>query len=278
MKRIYIVNPISGKGRSLKIAREIKNICLAKKLDFQMIETKEPSDATKIAKAFDQPDNIVFSVGGDGTLNEIVNGIHKASISIIPSGTGNDFYKTITEETNKIDLGIINNRYFINIAALGIDALIALKGNQLKEKGFDKLSYPLGILSALKDYEAFDTSLGKFWILAICNGQSYGGGFQIAPFAENQDGYLDLCMIKNISFLKLFKVFLKIIQVTHADSTFFKHYQIEGLTIYSEEPMICNVDGEIIKSCEYRFGIEKSALQYYHEQDLDLQKVITRKN
>lgn len=278
MKRIYIVNPTSGHGRSLKVAKEIHHICLGKKLDFEIIETKGPSDATMIAKEFDKENHVIFSVGGDGTLHEIVNGMHTASISIIPSGTGNDFYKTITEQTDKIDLGIVNERYFVNIAALGIDALIALKGNQLKEKGFDKFSYPLGIISALKEYQAFDTTLGQFWALAICNGQSYGGGFQIAPFADNQDGYLDLCMIKNIPFLKLLKVFLKIVQSTHAHDSNFQHYQIKEVTVNSSDSIICNVDGEIMESCEYRFGIHKSALQYYHERDLDLQKLIKKKN
>jgi hypothetical protein len=138
MKRIFIVNPNSGGGKALKVVENIKKICEEDNLEYEIFFTDGPNDATRIAKKFSFSSNIIYSVGGDGTLNEVVNGIvgTKNMLGIIPCGSGNDFYKTldkIDDELPLVDVGKINNKYFINIVSIGIDAEVANNVSLMKK-------------------------------------------------------------------------------------------------------------------------------------------------
>ena len=109
MKHIFIVNPISGKGKTLKTVDRIKKVCEEEHLDYEIHYTEYPQEATKIARKYRFTKNIIYSVGGDGTLNEVLNGIvgTKNLLGVIPSGSGNDFYKTLSkidEEYPVIDI------------------------------------------------------------------------------------------------------------------------------------------------------------------------------
>jgi len=138
MKRIFVVNPNAGKGQTIKIIKTIIQICDSENVNYEVYFTKYRGDATQFVKnrAKQESCNIIYSVGGDGTLNEVINGIvdSNALLSIIPAGTGNDFYKCIDKDTKKIDLGIVNDRYFINIASIGADANVANNANIVKDK------------------------------------------------------------------------------------------------------------------------------------------------
>ena len=139
MKHIFIVNPISGKGNALKIADKIKKVCEKKGLDYEMYYTEYPGEAKRIAKKYIFSKNIIYSVGGDGTLNEVLNGVvgTKNLLAVVPAGSGNDFYKTLSkidEKTPTIDIGKINNRYFINIVSIGIDAEVADNVSLMKKR------------------------------------------------------------------------------------------------------------------------------------------------
>lgn len=214
MKRIYIVNPVAGKGKTLDTIEEIKAICNKKQYDHDVIYTTKLYSATDLAKEYSYGDNVIFSVGGDGTLNEVVNGIKEANkISIVPCGSGNDFYRSIKDTTEKIDLGKVNDRYFINIASFGIDANVADIANKLKEKGQTN-TYIKAILKAIIEYSSLDTNLGLFTLIAVCNGSYYGNGICMAPFANINDDYLDLCKVDDMNRLKMIRLFLKLMN-TH---------------------------------------------------------------
>ena len=114
MKHIFIVNPTAGKGKALNTVKQIEKICKERNIEYEIHYTKASKDATKIARKYFLKKYIIFSVGGDGTLNEVVNGIigSKNMLGVIPCGSGNDFYKTlekIDDEYPVIDVGKINN-------------------------------------------------------------------------------------------------------------------------------------------------------------------------
>jgi diacylglycerol kinase (ATP) len=139
MKHVFIINPISGKGKTLKVAENIEKVCQKENLDYEINYTNYPGEATKIAKKYRLSKNIIYSVGGDGTLNEVLNGIvgTKNMLAVIPSGSGNDFYKTLSkidDELPNIDIGKINDKYFINIVSIGIDAEVANNVSLMKKK------------------------------------------------------------------------------------------------------------------------------------------------
>ena len=138
MKHVFIVNPTSGKGKALKIVDKIEEVCTKRNIEYEIHYTKSSGDATKIAKKYHFSKNIIFSVGGDGTLNEVLNGVMgtKNILGIIPCGSGNDFYKTldkIDDEFPVIDVGKINGKYFINIVSIGIDAEVAKNVSLMKK-------------------------------------------------------------------------------------------------------------------------------------------------
>lgn len=274
MKRVYIVNPTSGDKKSDNIMNSVKQVCDKKEYDYEIISTKNPKHAIEIAENYSDGNNVIFSVGGDGTLNEVINGLKdNSNLSIIPCGSGNDFYKSINENTNKIDLGQVNDRYFINIASLGIDANVAYLANRLKDKGSSN-PYIKAIVKAISEYSSLDTNLGLFTLIAVCNGSYYGNGFCMAPFADINDGYLDLCTVDDINRLRIINMFLKLSKQKHIYSKTFNSKLIEDIDILSKNFLKCNVDGEIIESDEFNFKVADKRLNYYHEEDGDLKKII----
>ena len=189
MKYVFIINPARGKTDYDKIKQNIMKTL--ENENYEIYETKAPKEATEIASRFkNEEDTIVYSVGGDGTLNEVVNGIAKGKckLGIIPTGSGNDFYRTLKEaqtENVRLDLGKVNGRYFINIASVGMDAETCNNANKIKSKIKLHSSYYLALIHTFLTFKSKSLKLkidknvyaGDYIIAAICNGKYYGGGF-----------------------------------------------------------------------------------------------------
>mgnify|MGYP001426147672 FL=1 len=150
MKHLFIVNPAAGKGKTLNCITQIENFFKKSKASYCIEVTEKPGHSTNIVKKHLQGGKTrVYSVGGDGTLNEILNGMigSVGSLGIIPKGSGNDFIKSIDisyksgdimERTIKgrevpVDIGRVNGRYFINIASVGFDAEVAHNAVKFKK-------------------------------------------------------------------------------------------------------------------------------------------------
>ena len=210
MTHVFIVNPFAGGGKSLKILNKIKEVCNKENIDYIVRFTKAPNDATKIAREYENLGGIIYSVGGDGTMNEVLNGIvgSKNLFGILPAGSGNDFHRVLMamdEISPTIDIGKINDRYFINIACIGIDADVANNVSIMKKTKIPASQiYNISILYTFFKYKYKDLEFNlnnsqikdKFTLLAICNGKYYGGGYKIAPNAELSDGLFDIYFAK----------------------------------------------------------------------------------
>lgn len=269
MKFIFIVNPTSGNGNGVRVSKAIKECCENMLVDHQVIYTCKENDAKVIASFYKNKSNCtVFSIGGDGTLNEVVNGLanSKAKLGIIPAGTGNDFYKTFWQfKGDKIDLGKVNDRYFINVASLGLDAEIANYANTLKNgKLSSKAVYILSLIHEYFKFKPINIDINgvnkNSTILTVCNAKYYGNGFKIAPKAILNDGMFDVIDVKSLNKLEIINLVTKLIQVKHLESKNLNFYRTDSLTIDSLAPLNCNVDGEIIKDTNFDFSIEKDAL------------------
>ncbi len=210
MTHVFIVNPFAGGGKSLKILNKIKEVCNKENIDYIVRFTKAPNDATKIAREYENLGGIIYSVGGDGTMNEVLNGIvgSKNLFGILPAGSGNDFHRVLMamdEISPTIDIGKINDRYFINIACIGIDADVANNVTLMKKTKIPPSQiYNISILYTFFKYKYKNLEFNlnnsqikdKFTLLAICNGKYYGGGYKIAPNAELSDGLFDIYFAK----------------------------------------------------------------------------------
>lgn len=285
MNHIFIINPKSGKKRGLYIGKTIKSFLENKDVNYKIFYTEEKNQATEITKMYGNPGNIIYSVGVDGTLNEIVNGLitTDAELSIIPVGSGNDFYKSYKEfSSDSLDVGLVNDRYFINVASLGLDAEIADYANILKENKIpNKVVYTLSLIKKYFTFDSIEIEVNSFnkkrMLLAICNGSYYGGGFNIAPFAKLDDGLFDVYEVDSLDKIKTLKLLLKLLKAEHSYDENVIYYRSNGLRVESNIPLICNVDGEIIKGKNFNFSIEEDAIKLNTKNELGVLDFLTAK-
>lgn len=288
MKYVFIINPASGKTDYDKIKQNIMKTL--ENENYEIYETKAPKEATEIASRFKNEENtIVYSVGGDGTLNEVVNGIAegKCKLGIIPTGSGNDFYRTLKEaqtENVRLDLGKVNGRYFINIASVGMDAETCNNANKIKSKIKLHSSYYLALIHTFLTFKSKSLKLkidknvyaGDYIIAAICNGKYYGGGFKIAPVASFDDNQFDIYLASKAGKLKLIKILLALLKSEHEKYNEVRKYTGKNITITSENNLIVNIDGEITISKNIKIEMVEDALTIYNNNEL-VQKIIDNK-
>ena len=266
---IFIVNPTSGNNLANPASIVIRNMCEYKNINYRIIYTEKKNDAIRIANKFKDDENVtIFSVGGDGTLNEVVNGLanSKAKLGIIPAGSGNDFYRTFKDfKGDKIDLGKVNDRYFVNVASLGLDADVANYANNFKNGKLSNES--VYILSLIHEYFRFkpinidiDGIKKDSTILTVCNAKYYGGGFKIAPQAKLNNGMFDIIDVKSINKLEIINLVMQLMKAKHLENKAVNFYQTDKLSVRSNILLNCNIDGEIIKDTSFDFSIEKEAL------------------
>jgi len=242
IKTIFIINPVAGKGKGGKSLSAIKNYISENSIDADIVLTEKPKHATEIASKLSAEEfGRVICVGGDGTLNEIINGIDLTKtleIGILPIGSGNDFATAVkmgknmlpnlellcapVPKTQKVDIGhieysdfggngFVKNSRFINSLGFGFDAYVAYL-NQTNKNLRGISSYIVAVFKALRNFEAAEIDFvidsknkisGKKLLVAIGNSQTTGGGFYLTPDAEIDDGKFNICTIKNISKAKL---------------------------------------------------------------------------
>jgi YegS/Rv2252/BmrU family lipid kinase len=291
MNHLFIINPAAGKGKNIKLIPSIENIFKDKKDKYFIEVTKEVGHATVIAKSYSERGTYrIYSVGGDGTLNEVLNGMVNSSSSlvVIPSGTGNDFIKSIYDFNKQdkiedillkmingkekyIDLCEVNGRYFINIASVGFDAEVAYNTIKFKKLPFvgGKLAYILGIIITVFNYKSYNLNIDidgrklklNGLLVAIANGRYYGGGINVAPKAEIDDGLFNICAIEKVGRFKILTLFPKVIKGTHAEIKEVSFYSGSKIKIDSEDHIAFNIDGEITRGKEAKFRIIKNGIK-----------------
>jgi len=284
-KYIFILNPTAGKHRASEIkAKIISKFEVANKRDnLIVVYTERPLHAKELARDFASrygDDCIIYACGGDGTINEVANGIFgtNSSLGVIPMGTGNDFVKSVynTRSPEKIidnlfnykletiDCATIDKRIFINVTSLGFDTIVANKAKELvtKFKVLGKLSYLLAIFICLagKNYskmkykmtnESEDSTFShhegeiEFVLAAFANGKSYGGMFTPCPEASVKDGMLDVCIAKRLSVIKILTLIPRYIKGTHINHPAVEMFKIKRAHIEGVgESLSINCDGE----------------------------------
>ncbi|MDY6062251.1 MAG: diacylglycerol kinase family lipid kinase [Erysipelotrichaceae bacterium] len=236
MKWIFVVNITSGQGKSVKEINTIHRVMQQANLEYEIIKTEYPGHASAITKTFSKEDDVcIVSVGGDGTIFEVVNGLNEdVPMAILPTGSGNDFFRMIGDQNHpteellndlldsyetRIDLCHArrdNKDYkFINCTSLGFDADINADAVKIiKNTTIHKNNaYNIGIIKNLlfrknKEYlieiDGQKTTINTM-LITIMNGKYYGNGFNPTPMADCQDGYLDICHIDYLSIPKILK-------------------------------------------------------------------------
>lgn len=282
MKHLFIVNPSAGKGKALKRIPEIENIFKKVNEEYIIEVTKKPGHATEIARNYSNKDVYrIYAIGGDGTLNEVLNGMAESncSLGVIPSGSGNDFVRSIAGVDTRdnivcrmvhgkeqyVDLGRIGRRYFLNISSIGIDAEIAYNAREFKRLPFisGHMAYLLSIFTTVFKYNSkqiefqIDDKRIKedTLLIAVANGIYYGGGMKIAPKADLYDGIFDVCHVRKVSKGKILRLFPKVIKGEHDIIDEVSFYKGRNITITCKEEFTINIDGELSRVKKVDFEV-----------------------
>ena len=298
MKAILIINPKSGKTKrkmppilkwtfkklekrvievsvpkttAAEIIKEVRKSCVKENIKLDIEFTKHPKHAMKLAKGAKNKYDTVIVAGGDGTVNEVINGIidSKITLAIIPFGSTNVLALELGIPFNvkeaseliahgkrlKIDLGYAKTneeaRYFSMMVGVGFDPKLIEGINPKVKKRWGNLAYLLSGIRQLLTYKWYNIhvehkshSVGYFVI--VSNSKDYAGEYQIADKASTTDGLLDLVVINRKSWWKIIKF---ISSVSSGKSNTFlrgEYYQIKEAHIYSRHKMLVQVDGELI--------------------------------
>ena len=298
MEHIFIINPVSGTANAQKILEPaIQKAAEELSVPCQILQTEYPGHARELAGKYAKTGKPVrfYACGGDGTLNEVIAGTlghPNAETACVPCGSGNDFVRNFGTREAFLDLkdlmegescviDLIRTQYGIAaaICSAGLDAQVAYGIPKFRRIPFagGETAYKLSILTSLcsrlghklrieADGEVFT---GEFLMLAICNGRTYGGGFQAAPEADLQDGLLDLILVKKISRLRIAGVVSTYQKGNHLqegkvipelqDVLLYRRVKTLHVQVLDHRPIVVNQDGECAPRMDLKARVEPGA-------------------
>lgn len=285
-KVFVIQNPVAWRAKFKKCEKFIKNFFKRHNIKYEYKITKTAGEATLFAReAVKKGYKLIIAVGGDGTINEVVNGMinSDAVLGIIPMGTVNilamelGIPQTISKALNiimtgkikSIDIGKVNNRYFILMSGFGMDSYTIYRTNLTLKKYIGGLAYILaGIYSLFrykphKIYVNIDNNriLEEGFFVVVENFSSYGGRFKIAPYADENDGLLDVCVFKKSGFFHIFKYFLGIAVKRHIHYPDVRYYQCKKVVLTSDSNVLFHTDGDLVGSLPAEVSIIPNKLK-----------------
>ncbi len=281
MKYIFIINKIAGRGRYIKILPNIESACKKRSIDYEIRYVEENYTTAQIAEEYKDTENIIYVVGGDGTITTTLKSIVGTNnkLGIIPAGSGNDTYRTIKKlpkGESVIDLGKINDTYFINVACTGVDAEVANNVDILRKTKIPTSQlYNASIVYTFVKFKPKKVKLktnikdieGKYTILSICNGGYYGGGFNIAPKSQLTDGLLDIYYAEEMPKLKMIPLILKVKNGKHEGKRKVHKFRTNHVELELEENVTFNVDGEKLKNNKFVIDIIPNAIKVYNDDE-----------
>ncbi len=269
MKKVrFIYNPYSGEN---SIINELDNVIKLHQevgltiVPYRIQKGKDLSEALDIV---DETYAYILIAGGDGTVDSVVNAMENKNISVpigvLPVGTANDFGKfvgmssDITEACKQIldsnpipvDVGKINNKYFINVASTGLFTDVSQKTDINLKNTIGKLAYYLKGLEELPNFRKLKIKLtskectydGEMYLLLVFNGKT-AGNFNLATEADVTDGKLDV-IIKAVPVIELLPLFIKMLKGEHLDSDKVVYFKTDDVYIESSEDIVTDIDGE----------------------------------
>jgi diacylglycerol kinase (ATP) len=299
MDTIAIVNPVAGSRSVSKEWENIRGRIQQAGLEFDVQFTQYPGHAAEIARqSIENGYRRLLAIGGDGTVNEVANGIllsdnpDNTILGVIEAGTTNVFKMSLgsgggansgirwkTHQPMKIDVGMIQcqrqgkqvKHYFVNEASVGLPAEVVKKWDYIPDSYNKKLNLFMrtitGVLTLINSKNkrlnidiVNNTETGKFCTVVVANGKYFADGMIIAPNATLNDGLLDSIIIGDISAYDLIKIRPKLYDGTYIDHEKFKETKVSEISIESDETLIIEADGDVIGESPVSIRVVPSAL------------------
>ena len=298
VRHVFIINPAAGKyDHTGEFSQQIREACDKRGLTYEILVSRAPGDCTRIAQAAAAVGDPVriYACGGDGTLNEVVNGVagcSNAAVTNFPGGSGNDFIRIFSDpsafrscerlldaEEAEFDLIRCGKHYSINICSMGLDARIGTSMSRYKKmplvtgSGAYLLSTGVNVIKGLSrhyvvelDGEVVDKNLT---MICIANARWYGGGFNPVPDAMPDDGLLDVLLVNKVTRLQVAGVIGKYKKGMYKElPELVTSYRCKKVTIRCEEKSEINLDGELLMAKKATFHIVPKAIRFFYPKGL----------
>ncbi|MBA7614051.1 Diacylglycerol kinase [subsurface metagenome] len=292
-----IVNPVAGARSTRRKWPVINRLLKRVGLTFDFDYTEGVGHAIELARAAASDGyRYLVAVGGDGTVNEVANGIlHSTNaattaLGVVSTGTGSDFARSAglardytiacanltSPKRLSIDVGVVEyqsggetrERFFVNTAGVGFDAAVVKETERLPKFFGGTIPYLAGLLRTLVVYKnkpvvvkiGDEVERGRVLNVVVANGGYLGGGMHIVPEAELCDGLLDVAIVGDMGKFELLKELPKVYKGTHVNHPKFKMKKAAHATIESPETMLVYADGELLGECPASFRVVPAAL------------------
>ncbi len=293
MRHLFIINPAAGKkGTTTQLEQLLAKLSIAHEVAY----TQKAGDAQRIAWEAAQSGEPVriYACGGDGTLNEVVNGVagyEHVAVTNVPKGTGNDFLKIFGSNYRKqfydlealaigpqkaFDLIDCNGKLGIDVVCCGVDARIGAGVHRYKRLFFVSGigAYILSLLEHVL-FKGMTQSMsvkmgdveysGETTVICVCNGRHYGGGFNPVPEAMPDDGILDMLLIPGISLLTFARLVGKYAKGQYKQlPKYIKEYHGQCITFSSEQELTTVVDGEVLYAKEFTVCRSEKTVNFFY--------------
>lgn len=293
MRHLFIINPAAGRKGS---TAHLEGLLSELSVPHEKIYTKGAGDAREIARqaAATGEEVRLYACGGDGTLNEVVNGaagFPNAAVTCVPKGTGNDFLKLFGPEYRQLfydleglavgpqtpfDLMDCNGYLGLDVVCAGVDARIAAGVHRYKDlPGVSgKGAYVLSLLEQVLlrgIARPMEVEVdGKRWqgetaVLCVCNGRHYGGGFMPVPEAMPDDGILDVLLIPKVSLLTFARLVGKYAKGRYRDYLqLIQDFHTTQITYRSREELVTVVDGEVLRDTQFTLRLSEKKVNFFY--------------
>ena len=271
MKNIaFIVNPISGTKAKNKIAKLIRELLDAEQFSPTVVVTEYAGHATQLAQQFAlESYYAVVAVGGDGTVNEVANGLvgTDTALGIIPNGSGNGFARHLdistrmnravemlnSSEPIRVDYGMVNDIKFFSTCGVGFDALVAVQFNEGKSRGLKM--YIQNTLQSLFNYkpetyhiisDGVDVTTEAF-LITFANAGQWGYDANIAPKASVQDGLMDIAIVNKFPLSAAPKLALSLFTHNINENSYMNTIRAKEVTLIREQAGPMHIDGDPVE-------------------------------
>jgi diacylglycerol kinase (ATP) len=285
-RALAIVNPVAGNGAGERIAPQIAAQFRAQGMRVDVIRTPAPDEAARLAReAAADGYRVIIAAGGDGTANEVANGItgSGAALALYPIGSGNDFARALgyprrrkdvprflrAARRRTIDVGELNGRVFVNSGGVGIDGHVAARIAATSRFVGKTLGYFVGSLLGIATYRpqpmrvVVDGELhsGRFLTVVAANGTHFGSGMHVAPDASVDDGQLDVVLAGDLSRWSSIVTLAKLYRGTHVDGKKVVMLRARVVEIELERPLPAQLDGETTTAQRFSIRVRPGALE-----------------
>ena len=265
-----IVNPVSGRRRGARVAEQVSRTLHDRGLRHELCLSHSPADPTELVQeAIRNRVQLVVGIGGDGLINQIANELvgSETALGIIPVGVGNDFARGLgiplgiedacavvaQGHQRRVDVGQVNERYFLSVAVMGLAAQVNRRANRFQRLRVNALYSALTVASVLLDtpqsftlqYDG-QTRRCYSWLIAVANTWSCARGMALVPAARADDGVLDACIVNGMGRVELLYTFPRVFRGRHIYHTGIETIRGRTITIDADGRCELYADGEPI--------------------------------